>query len=353
MSKFAVTIERVATVKNHPNADRLDLATVEGMEYQFIVGRNQLEVGNLVVYFPLDAILPESLLEILGLVGKLSGANKNRVKTIKLRQQISQGVIAPASLFFGKLFLDDELYKVGADVTKQLGVIKYNSPVKLCDKANLHPLPDFVGKYDIENAERYQHLVNLLMNRKVYISEKLEGSHWGCCYYPKSEKFYVLQRNYRIEPLEDSEHAWIRVANEGQYKEKLKQIVDELDWNLQCITLRGEIVGPGIQGNYYKLDGHQAYAFEIEVNGCALSANTFINFCNQMSISRVPELWFGELGQWLCGDTLQEASNGTSRLVDRPREGIVIKPLIETSISEIGRLFLKQRSPKYLLKADC
>lgn len=71
MSEFAVTIERIGEVWNHPNADRLDLARVDGMSFQFIVGRDQYKVGDLVVYFPIDSLLPQNIVEKLGLVGKL------------------------------------------------------------------------------------------------------------------------------------------------------------------------------------------------------------------------------------------------------------------------------------------
>lgn len=349
---FAVTIEQIKTVEPHPNADRLSIATLEGMGYTFVIGLDQFKPGDRVIYFPLDAVLPDDVIEKIGLTGRLSGAKKNRVKTVKLRKQISQGIVADPSLFF------DEPSIKSADVTEALGIEKYEPPVQSSRNGNLHPLPPFVGKYDLENAQKYSHLADFLMGQLVYITEKLEGSHWGVTYYPETDEFFVLQRNFHIEEREGGEHNWWAVAREGEFKEKLKRITEATPkYNgqpIKAITVRGEIVGPGIQKNYYQLKRHEVYVFEIEINGQPINPYMFQSLCEFNAIVTVPEVFTGgTLKDWLQGRPLTEASNGKSLLVDRKREGVVIKPVEEQQVSEIGRLVLKQRSPEYLLKADC
>src|SRR5579862_9548507 len=94
MSFFAVSIERIADVWEHTNAERLEMAKLGSMSYQFVITKGSYKPGDLVVYFPIDSILPEHIVETLGLTGKRAGSEGNRVKTIRLRGQISQGVVA-------------------------------------------------------------------------------------------------------------------------------------------------------------------------------------------------------------------------------------------------------------------
>ena len=85
MSFFAVTTEEISEISNHPNADRLAIASLKGMGFSFIVGKETWKVGDQCLYFPLDAVLPDEILKVLGVEGKLAGAKKNRIKTIKKR----------------------------------------------------------------------------------------------------------------------------------------------------------------------------------------------------------------------------------------------------------------------------
>ena len=92
MSEFKVDARKISKVWTHPNADRLDLAQVEGLSFQFVVGRKQFRVGDVVVYIPVDSCLTDELTAFLGLTGKLSGKS-NRVRTVKLQKEISQGLV--------------------------------------------------------------------------------------------------------------------------------------------------------------------------------------------------------------------------------------------------------------------
>lgn len=79
MSKFAVTIESISKIYPHPNADRLELAQIDGMAYQFIIGKGQFHEGDLVVYFPIDSLLPPTVVSYMGLEGKLSGKKRSYI----------------------------------------------------------------------------------------------------------------------------------------------------------------------------------------------------------------------------------------------------------------------------------
>ena len=89
MSDLKVTLEKLE-IFPHPNADLLELAQV-GL-YRAVVGKGQFESGDYALYIPEQAILPPELIEELGLTGKLAGPEKNRVKAVRLRGEISQGI---------------------------------------------------------------------------------------------------------------------------------------------------------------------------------------------------------------------------------------------------------------------
>lgn len=226
MSEFAVTIEMIGEIREHTNADRLEMATLRGKDYDFVVMKGQFQPGDTVVYFPVDSILPEWVTNALGLTGKLAGKEQNRVKTIKLRGNISQGVVAsPATFATHQPAL--KAAHPGDDVTALLGVEKYEPPVIPSQHGNLVPLPQLVGKYDIESAQNHVDLVSVLMDEPVYITEKLEGSHWSATWFAETDSLVVCQRNYRIEPNNNGEHDWHKAARVGNYGDKLRAIAAE------------------------------------------------------------------------------------------------------------------------------
>lgn len=143
MSQFAVTVETIASIYPHQNADRLEMATLIGKDYDFVVGKGQFQAGDVVIYFPVDSVLPAWVLGILDLTGKLSGREQNRVRTIKLRGNISQGVVAEPKAFAEARPTILEAVP-GDDVTELLEVYKYEPPAVLSKYGDLVALPNFV-----------------------------------------------------------------------------------------------------------------------------------------------------------------------------------------------------------------
>src|SRR5688572_20999608 len=116
------------------------MARLSGKDYEFVVGKGDFTAGDSVVYFPVDSLLPQWITDTLGLTGKLTGAEKNRVKTIRLRGNISQGVVAlPSTL--AEHCPDILKAELGADITALLGVEKYEPPAISSQYGDLHPLP--------------------------------------------------------------------------------------------------------------------------------------------------------------------------------------------------------------------
>lgn len=362
MSTFGVTVERIGQIKPAQNADRLELATLEGKDYEFVVGKGSFSPGELVVYFPVDSELPAPLIEALELTGKLAHGTiptdgtprpQNRVKTIKLRGNLSQGVVAKFAVVQG--FLKNALSEIGVgmNLAHQLGVTKYEPPVVPSKGGNLVPLPELVSVYDIESAQNYTDLVERLMDEPVLITEKLEGAHWAATLY-NDMRLVVSQRRYAIDPIPGGAvHDWWKVL----YAQGLDRLLASLQTALkpkQCVTIRGEIVGPGVQGNYYGLSDHRVYPFEIEVDGAPIDAREFLRLSEAFNFATVPIIWLEyPLTDWLDGDSLKDASTDISVVNPKKlREGIVIRPMAEQRDEQLGRVILKVRSPEYLAKSE-
>jgi len=352
MSKFAVTIEEIERVWPHPNADRLELASVRGLAYQFCIAKGAYKAGDRVVYIPIDSVLPEGLADRLGVRNFLAGPQRNRVKTAKLRGQISQGLVCKPEV----LGLDGD-QTIGMDIAPQLGITKYNPPEIFQAGARLLPLPEGLDYYDIESADRFTHIVQLLMDQPVYITEKLEGTNETIL--NSDPDPIVCQHGYCIvldNPAQSNTYV-DTARNQGLF-DLVRDIQARIDGNAPIsqgpVALRGELLGPGIQKNIYALNKHMIRVFDVKIGHRYLDPDDLEAFVPEDQ--RVPVISRGKtLREWLAGRTLQDASNGMSVLnPDAPREGIVIKPMVEQYV-DFGdghpqRLIIKQRSPEYLAK---
>lgn len=162
MANFAVTVERLQAIEPHPNADRLDLAVVG--EYRSIIRKGQHAEGDLVAYIPEASILPDVLIEEMGLTGRLAGKQANRVKAIRLRGIVSQGLCYPAR----------EGWVEGQDVTEELGIIKYEPRLPAHMGGVIYNASrDRCLRYDVENWKRWPDV--LQDGEEVQFTEKIHG----------------------------------------------------------------------------------------------------------------------------------------------------------------------------------
>ncbi len=245
-----------------------------------------------------------------------------------------------------------------------LGVVKYevpehNSGGPNAVRVNERPLPAGVSKYDIENCERWKAVVEQMLDMPVIITEKLEGCHIALTRFP-DETMQLCSRNCRLgsftgtEDLNEipTEGHYYRGAQNAQLATSMR-ILAALHPDKQ-ITLRGELCGPGIGGNIYGLTSLDVYLFEVELDGRPIDSCVAFGF--DLPTKFAPIIAGGITDQTvrtlrsILGEAdLRSYSNGPSVL--RPtqlREGVVIKPIDESTHHKLGRLFLKQRSPEYL-----
>src|SRR5438309_10635527 len=96
------TIRRISKIEPIEGADRIVKATIDGWE--LVTQKDNYRVGDLCVYFEIDSFLPVRP-EFEFLRKGCFKSTKNlgdgfRIKTIKLRGQVSQGLSLPLGDFF-------------------------------------------------------------------------------------------------------------------------------------------------------------------------------------------------------------------------------------------------------------
>jgi len=168
----------IIEIFDHPNADALSCAKMQDMDYVFVVAKDQFKTGDKVVYIPEQAILPDALIEEMGLVGRLSGGAKNRVKAIRLRGELSQGLAYRPTEW-------PEHWVLGTDVTEELGITKWEPEMRFHGGPNAHKFNAdhvrvtgsqiFHGYTDIENGKKFPYVFE--DGELVFVQSKLHGSN--------------------------------------------------------------------------------------------------------------------------------------------------------------------------------
>ena len=331
MERKLASIRKISNIEPIEGADAIELATVDG--WKVVVAKNvNHKIGDFVVYCEIDSFLPiKEEFEFLrkSSYKKMSdGTEGFRLRTIKLRGQISQGLIMPISILVG---LDD--FVIGTDVSEILGIVKYEPPIpaELAGKIKGN-FPSFIPKTDEERIQNLSSDYESFKDRLFYESEKLDGS--SATFYSKDRQFGVCSRN--LDLLETDGNTFWKVARELDLENKLK------NYN---IALQGELIGEGIQGNPYNIKGQTVRFFNIFYINSQTYANLeeFLNWMIDLDLKSVPIL----KTDFKLPNTIEEIlllADGKSALnKDTDREGLVIRSLDRT-------VSFKVISNKFLLK---
>jgi len=367
-------IERITDIEG---ADKIVVAHVLGWEC--VIKKDEFKVGDKIIYIEVDSIVPDKPeYEFL--------KDRNfRVRTIKLRGQISQGLVIPLPKKYC-------LLEVGTDMTEELGIVKYLTPSEReevkqqqreVEKSN--KLKKFMLRYSFfrrlflsKNAksgfpfwvqktdeERIQNLhwngfYNQFKDKNVYITEKIDyqsvtftgkmipkfSGLLGQIFPFKKYQFVVCSRNLTTN---DKNSLYWRVAR----KYNIEQILCENP----TLTIQGEQGNTNVQGNKYGTKEPRLWVFNIidhEKNYHYDWLEMYV-FCKKYSLDIVPVLdahwdstrWYGKLSE--VGSTVQEwveFSKGKSIYADIPREGIVVRCV------ENGKKIFSYKviNPEFLLK---
>lgn len=330
------TVERVKNVRPHPNAEKLDIVNICG--WQVVVKKNEFSEGSLCVYVTVDSVLEDlPVYEFL--------RNKQfRIKTIKLRGMLSQGIAFPIDLL--KSFDIVEIPVEGTEVSELIKVQHYEKPMSAQLAGNAKGYrPFFIKKTDEENIKSNPDILTELYNKPYYISVKIDGS--SGTYYIKDNIFGVCSRN--LELTKDENNSFWKIAIEYNIENKLKSYFPSKN-----VAIQGELYGPGVQDNLLQVDKISFAMFNIwDIdNQVYLGMNDLVEFGSKMNIPIVPIIETGDACKHTL-DTLREISNNLKYPNGNLAEGIVIRPIhanINFNSKVSGRISGKVISENFELK---
>ena len=289
MRKLA-KIVRIDELNPIEGADAIECAVVGG--WKVVAQKGLYNVGDLAVYFEIDSWIPHELAPFLS-KGKepreFEGVKGERLKTIKLRGQLSQGLLMPLKEACPNIEM--QLFE-GLDVTEYLGIKKWEKPVNaqlagVC-RGNF---PSLIPKTDQERAQNLKKEI-IAANEagtQFEITEKLEGSSMTVyrMVVDGEMQFGVCSRNMDLKEV--AGNTFWDVARQDDIEAKMIA-VDEF-WSF---AIQGELVGPNIQGNIYKLSKPEFRVFDVY----DIQAGKYLNpearwqLITRMGLKHVPVLAF-------------------------------------------------------------
>jgi hypothetical protein len=351
------TIQEIIDLQPIEGADMIERATILG--WHLVVRKGEFKIGDRCVYCEVDSILPDrSEFEFMR-------DRKFRVRAIKLRGQVSMGIAFPLSILPPK-----SPGYVGADVTNLLGVTKYDPQAeqeaketarqeaiqtsriqKFLRRSTLYrrlftrknkdtlPFPAFIKITDEERIQKIPQLLESLQGVAVYGSEKLDGQ--SATYFLVRHKRFLLKDKItfgvcsrKLHLVKKNDTSWWTVAKSLDIEKIMRGLME----NAKTFVIQGEILGPKIQGNKYKVKDYQFYVFNVVVDGKKI--NPYFHDVERF-FKIVPIVFEGTLPATV--DEVVAMADGQSVIADTIREGLVFRTR-DQSVS------FKAVSNKFLLK---
>lgn len=373
MRKLA-SIQKIVDIQPIEGADKIERLTVLGWHIAASKAENH-KVGDLVVYIEPDSQVPAiPMFEFLK-------DRKYIVKTIKLRKQISQGLVIPLREIEKNFNINTSKFKEGDDITELLGIKKYDPQAKIeaeiakkeMEKSNnpIHKLlmrykwyrklyaklnpkvksgfPSWIKKTDEDRIQVLPSLFKEYVDKKIKFdaTEKLDGQ--SSTYFirkykalgiiPKYE-FGVCSRNLRLKTPDNSSY-WA-IAQQLDMENVLKSLLKK--YKAQKIVIQGEICGNKIQKNKYNISGHELFVFNLIIDGQKYRTIDIEKILSPYGFKTVPILNTNvELLPSI--DMMVEDAEGKSEIYNTEREGKVWR-------STDNQVSFKVINPKFLLKND-
>jgi len=366
MSNFTCEVMTIDEVYKHPEADRLSIVKVRG--YNCISnlkddGEPRYKAGDLAVYIPEGAVLPEWLLQKMGFwkdgKGMLAGSKGNRVKAIKLRGIVSQGILYP--IVDGCFQLADGTYSpatVGDNAAEDLGIIKYEPVIPASMSGEVFNIGrENTLNFDIENIQKYPNI--FVDDEEVVFTEKLHGTFCALAYGSALDdpaiiegKYFAFSKGLGAQGLvfKDCEKNAGNIYQRAlvKYMPQMKIISQGIPAG-STIFILGELYGAGIQDLIYDGTGEVKFRFfsvVVKTNGEDIYQSEELLSFVALAFQRVPILYRGPFSM----SKVNEFKDGNTTLGTNIREGLVITPVVERRCDEFGRVALKAISAEYLLR---
>jgi RNA ligase (TIGR02306 family) len=338
MRKLA-SIRKIDDIRPIEGADAIECVVVGG--WTVVVKKGEFAAGDLAVYLEIDSWVPTELAPFLS-KGKepreFEGIKGERLRTVKLRGQLSQGLLLPISVLTTTspdTWQDPSSFE-GSDVSELLNIQKWERPMnaQLAGMARGN-FPIEIPKTDQERVQNLKKEIAAAVEAGTLfeVTEKLEGS--SMTVYRIRGEFGVCSRNLDLK--EEGGTTFWQVARELDIEGKMNA-VDE-NWEL---AIQGELIGPGIQGNIYNLSKPQFLVFDVYDirHGKYMDPDIRRVFIERMGLKHVPHLITSNV---VSVEMLLNLAEGKSDLNPKQeREGIVFKEVN-------GGMTFKAISNKYLL----
>lgn len=346
-----VTIRQITNIAPIPNADAIEEVQVDG--WSVVSQKGIHNVGDFVLYFEIDSFLPESDPRFASFMKfgtqTFEGVVGHRLKTKRLRGVYSQGIIIPLAEFPEIQEEMNEAIRLGGkledvitgfndfcDLAEDIGVVKYEKPEPASGyrgdaKGNF---PSFLRKSDQERIQNLYHKIQG-SNEVFAPTLKMDGSSVTVFYVdPKyvndtDDSIGYCSRNQLLKIPYDAHFPDTGKFFQGACNSQLfaKAATIKNIYGFSC-AIQGELVGPGVQGNFEKFNTYQVFAYRIfnVDKGEYLNYTEFSEICEALNIQRVPLV--GE-PQAILQKPLSEIlaiSEGKS-INNKMREGIVWQSL--------------------------
>lgn len=330
MERKLVSIQSIEALDPIMGADNIEQARVMG--WTVVVKKGEFSVGDPCVFFEIDSVLPEG-----PAWSEFMRPRKFRVRTLKLRGVLSQGLALPVSILGGPLPSHE------VDLRERLGVAKFEQV--LPDTREIAgPFPPRVPKTDEIRLQSVLGVLAEIRGKEFYVSTKCDGM--SATYVRTDEGLVAASRNWSLRA--GANHTW-RLADHYQLMDRIP--VD--------FAIQGEICGPGIQKNRLGLDKVDLLVFNVyDLRAAAfLPFEAFRTFCVEHDLRTVPiervvqgveaTSFDHSLETWL------EAARGFYAGTRQRKEGIVVRPLVEQPSATLGgRLSFKVINNDFLLKDE-
>lgn len=310
------TIRKIAAIEPIEGADAIEVAVVDG--WKVVVKKGEFAVDQLAVYFEIDSWMPTELAPFLTKgtePREYEGVKGERLRTVKLRGQISQGLLLPLEPTCANI--ESELFE-GLDVSVPLNINKWERPMnaQLAGMARGN-FPALVPKTDQSRIQNLTRNFAKLQEDTWSVTEKLDGS--SCTFYlDLFGEFHVCSRNLDLKQTEGNTF-WqlaLQLDIEGVMRRH----------SLSGMAIQGEMIGEGIQGNQYKtkLDFY-VYDMYNTSTGEYILPIQLESACKRLGLKHVPILIDSTDLTAMTIQSIIDFAEGKSKLNGSEREGVVFK----------------------------
>ncbi|MFG3349777.1 RNA ligase (ATP) [Streptomyces sp. NPDC048018] len=350
MSTLRVTAETL-TVHAHPNADALELAQV-GL-FRAVVAKGLYRTGDIALYIPEQAVLPTALVDELGLTGRLAGKASDRVKAVRLRGELSQGLVCLPKALDGVDLA--RAAKDGTDFAELLGITKWAPPIPPAMSGDVEAAPELLPWVEVENLHRFPDVFE--PGEPVVLTEKLHGTACLVTHLAAEGRTLVSSKGFGAKGLalkEDPRNLYWRAVHGHGVPAVAARLAERL--GATRVGLFGEVYGAGVQDLAYGANARAEDGIGFAVFDVSAEIDGQVRWLDPAEVLApgelplVPRLHTGPYDL----DTVLALASGRETVSGRElhlREGVVVRAVTERYSPVVGgRAMAKAVSPAYLTR---